>query len=289
MDAELFLDARSRIGEGPVWEEATGRLVWVDIPGQAVHRTDPITGTDVVRLVGHDIGAAVPRAGGGLLLAAEDGFRALDDGTDRTQLWVAVEADDPTMRMNDGKCDAQGRFWAGTMDRDSAPGRGSLYRLDPDGALRTMVAGVSISNGLDWSLDGRTMYYIDSLTHHVDTFDFDPATGELGERRTLVTVDAADGDPDGMTVDADGYLWVALWNGSSVRRYTPDGRLDRTLRLPVAQVTSVCFGGPDLRDLYITSASENLTAEQRAEQPHAGSVFRARPGVTGRPANRFGG
>jgi sugar lactone lactonase YvrE len=191
--------------------------------------------------------------------------------------------------MNDGKCDAAGRFWAGTMAFDYRRGAGALYRLDPDGRVHTMVRDVTISNGLDWTDDGRRMYYIDTPTKSIDVFDFDLASGAIASRRSLVQVPDGQGFPDGMTLDAEGGIWVALFRGGVVRRYTPDGALDREIRLPVTQPTSCAFGGRDLRDLYITTAANTLSPEERARQPHAGGVFRCRPGVQGRPANRFRG
>jgi sugar lactone lactonase YvrE len=186
--------------------------------------------------------------------------------------------------MNDGRCDAAGRFWAGTMATDGRRGAGALYRLEQGRAVERMVEGVSISNGIDWSLDGRLMYYIDTPEDRVDVFDFDPDTGSIANRRLFAKIEGG-GHPDGMTVDAEGGLWVALWGGSRVAHLLPDGTPDGGVELPVAQVSSCCFGGSDLRDLYITTAWEHLAAERR--EPHAGSLFRARPGVAGQPAHAY--
>jgi sugar lactone lactonase YvrE len=200
-----------------------------------------------------------------------------------------VEADVPTNRMNDGKCDPGGRFWAGTMAFEVTPGAAALYRLDPDLQVTRVVSGVTLSNGLGWSLDGRQMFYIDSMSHGVDVFDFEPADGSLGERRRLITIAPDEGLPDGMTVDAEGCLWVALHGSGSIRRYTPDGHVDRVVRVPPTMVTSCAFGGPDLTDLYITTMNLGLSEEARRAQPLAGGLFRCQPGVRGLPAYRFAG
>jgi sugar lactone lactonase YvrE len=288
-DVELVLDARAALGEGPLWDGRAQRLYWVDITAKRVHRFDPATGLDEAFDAGQPVGALGLREAGDLVLAVEKGFALLDPDAGEPRMLAAVEQDDPGTRMNDGACDAAGRFWAGTMAYDSRPGGGNLYRLDPDGTVARVIAACSISNGLDWSHDGRVLYYIDSPTQAIDAFDFEVRRGELGERHRVVEIPAEEGMPDGMTVDAEGFIWVALWGGGCVRRYHPDGRLDRLLRLPVSQVTSCTFGGPDLGDLYITTAAHQLPAERLRREPHAGGLFRHRPGVRGRPAHRFGG
>lgn len=285
---ELVLDAHARVGEGPVWDDASGTLVWVDIMSNAVHRYDPAKERDHVMDVGQPVGAAGLRRGGtGLVLALRDGFGFLDESSVQVELVAAVEANVPTNRMNDGKCDAGGRFWAGTMAFEVTAGAGALYRLDADLQVSRVVSGVTLSNGLDWSPDGRQMYYIDSTTQGVDVFDFEPADGSLGARRRLITFPPAEGLPDGMTVDAEGGLWIALHGSGTIRRYTSDGLVDRVVRIPATMVTSCAFGGADLTDLYITTMSLGLSAEGRRAQPLAGGLFRCRPGVRGLPAHRF--
>ena len=216
-----------------------------------------------------------------------DGFGFLDTATERWELIAEVEADNPGNRMNDGSCDSAGRFWAGTMAFDDSPGAGSLYRLETDHRVVKIFGDVGISNGIGWSPDDTKMYYIDTPTKRVDVFDYDPESGEIANRRPLVEV--ADCSPDGLTIDAEGFIWVAMWEGWSVRRYAPDGRLDRVVELPVSAVTSCAFGGLDLSDLYITTASRDLTSEGHQAQPHAGGLFRCRPGVRGLPAHSYGG
>jgi sugar lactone lactonase YvrE len=287
IEAELALDARAELGEGPVWDSELGRLIWVDITGERVHRFDPLTGDDETTAVGQPVGAASPRIPDGLVLAVRDGFVFLDLERARLELVAEVEAETPGNRMNDGKCDAAGRFWAGTMPFAGNRPSGALYRLDSDLSVSRMLDGVTISNGIAWSPDGRSMYYIDSPTYRVDVFDYDVDAGEIAKRRTLFELPADGGLPDGMTVDAEGLLWIAFWGVGAVRRYTPDGLLAAVVELPVSLVTSCAFGGPDLADLYITSASGPLSPEQAVDQPAAGGLFRARPGVSGLPHHRF--
>ena len=284
---ELLVDSRSFLGEGPVWDARIDRLAWVDIMAGRLHLTAPDGDTRTIQLPG-PVGCLVPRASGGWVAALADGFWAVaEDGA--TERLVDVQSDRPDLRFNDGKCDPAGRFWAGTMALDHRAGAGRLYRLDPDLSVHAMVDDVAISNGIDWSLDGRTMYYVDTPTHRIDRFDFEPETGAISNRRPFVTIDRADGGPDGLTVDVEGAVWLALWDGGRVRRYRADGSIDRDIRLPVSEVTCPTFGGPDLDELYITSAWESLSPDQHAAEPLAGGLFRARPGVRGRPPTPFAG
>ena len=287
MEPELVVRTRAEVGEGPIWDSGTETLLWVDITGSAVHRFDPATGENQRLDIGIDVGAVAVRASGGLVMAATDGFRALEADGSQTLL-AEVGADDPGMRMNDGKCDRHGRFWAGTMAYDEAApaGLGKLYRLDPDLSVRVMVESVSISNGIEWSPDDRLMYYIDSPTRRVDVFDFDLDDGAITNRRTLIEVDSSVGFPDGMTVDANGDLWVAVWGGSRVVHYAPDGSERGMVRFPVSQTSSCAFGGADGRDLYVTSAARGITEDA---EPEAGSLFRARPGAVGQAPDSFSG
>ncbi len=285
---ELVLDARADLGEGPRWDSAHQRLLWVDIMRGRVHAFTPSTGACRNVAVGQPVGALASCRDGSLVLAVAGGFARLDLDSQKFEMQAAVEADRPQNRMNDGACDGAGRFWAGTMALDEQPGAGALYRLDPDLTVHTMLTGVSISNGLDWSLDGRRMYYVDSPTRRIDVFDFDVATGSIANRRTFVEVPADAGVPDGLTIDAAGFVWLALWGGAALRRFAPDGTLERVVPLPVTHPTSCAFGGAALDELYVTSARRPLTAEEKARQPQAGGVFRVRPGVVGRPAHLFG-
>jgi sugar lactone lactonase YvrE len=192
--------------------------------------------------------------------------------------------------MNDGNVDSAGRLWAGTVGLGEEPDAGSLYRLDPDLTVTRVLDVVTESNGIDWSPDDRVMYYVDSLEHRVDAFDFDLDSGSVTNRRPFAVFDKeAEILPDGLTVDGEGCVWVALWGGSAVHRYTPEGELDRVLAMPTRQITSCAFGGPGLDDLYVTSAREWLEPAVLEQEPDAGAVFVCRPGIVGRPQRRFGG
>ncbi len=203
---------------------------------------------------------------------------SLEDGSLETLTLVPHGED---LRLNDGACDPAGRFWVGSMALDERPGAAALYRFTPGDGLEQVLDGVGLSNGIGWSPDGERMYYIDSLTYRVDVFDFDVAAGTISGRRPFVSVDPSDGIPDGLVVDDEGGVWVALFGGGAVRRYTPDGALDRVLELPVEKVTACCLGGDDGRSLYVTTASLGV------DDPLAGSVFVARVDVPGPPARPF--
>jgi sugar lactone lactonase YvrE len=284
MSAELTAEpcspTRVEHAEGPFWHD--GRLGWVDIMAGRLWLAS-FDGTALTSPrsydVGRPLGAAVPRATGGWVLAAGAGFAALDEDGTVTPLTDDL-ADAAVIRMNDGKCDPAGRFWAGTMAYDESPEVASLYVFD--GTVRTVEDGVTISNGLAWSEDRRTMYYIDTPTSRVDLFDYDVTTGEIGGRRALVQVD---GHPDGMAIDDEGFLWVALWGGGAVHRYSPSGTHVATVRLPVTNVTSCCFGGSDGGTLFITTSRQGLPPDA---EPDAGRIFAVRPGVSGRPADTYG-
>jgi sugar lactone lactonase YvrE len=284
LEAELLLDARADLGEGPIWHADRQQVSWVDLYAGRLNwlALDGTAGPPVE--VGYRLGTAVPTVDGALMLATDHGFARLDD--DRVHMVAEVETDTDSF-LNDGKCDALGRFWAGTVgvgeDGLAVAGGGTLYRLELDGSVTPYLTDTTLSNGMDWSPDGATFYYIDSATATIDAFDFDLPTGELSRRRAVVAIPKDDGFADGLCVDSDGCLWTAVWGASEVRRYTPHGTLDRTVRLPVSQPTSVIFAGAHLDVLVITTASRHLEAAERAGQPHAGSVFCVAPGVSGQP------
>jgi sugar lactone lactonase YvrE len=283
LQADLELDLRCALGEGPVWDDRAGDLVFVDILAGRVHRYDPARGSRRDYDVGAPVGAAVPREDAGLVLAVRDGFATLDPASGAVERLARIALGPGEQRMNDAKADPAGRFWAGTLCDDGVRGGAALYRLEADGTVVRALAGVTVSNGLAWSADGRTMYYVDTPTGGVDAFAFDAGSGTLGDRRRVV--DVTRGVPDGMTVDADGCLWVALFGGGAVHRYTPDGDLDRVIELPVSLVTSCAFGGAGLDVLYITTASHRLTGPE----PLAGALFSCRPGPRGLPSARYAG
>ena len=288
---EVALPAGNQIGEGPIWDDREDVLWWVDIVPCQVHRWDPASGNHVTFDAGEMVGAiALRESGPELVLAVQSGFALLDPRSGGVRPLVGVEADLPGNRMNDGYCDARGRFWAGTMSVDeSLSPRGSLYRLDPDLRVTRMLDGIGISNGIDWTLDGKTMYYVDTATPYLEAFDFDLEAGTIANRRVVATIPADLGSPDGMVLDGEDCPWVAIWGGGQVRRYRPDGTLDRVVHVDVRRVTKVAFGGPDLDEMYITTAWIGAGEAERREQPRAGHIFRCRPGVRGRRPHRFAG
>jgi sugar lactone lactonase YvrE len=296
-DLSRKVDVAQRIGaalgEVPAWDAARQVLIWVDVPNRVVHPWHPATGRDEPVAVDRFVGAAVPWRPGHLALAVSGGFGDLDLASRAFTLFASIEAADRPSLMNDAKCDAAGRYWGGTIALDLAPGAGKLYRLDLDGSIHVLREGLHISNGLGWSPDNRVMYHIDSYACALDAFDFDLEQGTMSGRRRLIEVPASEGLMDGMTVDEEGYLWVALFGGSAVRRFAPTGEPVDHIDLPVTHPTSCVFGGPDLRDLYITSARQDehgpMDPARLARQPLAGSVFHVRPGVRGLPTQAFGG
>ncbi len=283
---EIAVAPGAELAEGPVWDEENGRLVWVDVVGRAVHFYDPASGTDTLIEVDEMPGAALPCAGGGLVLTIGSGFALLHpDG--RLEHILDIPQGPRPSRMNDGNCDAAGRLWAGSITTRDEADAGALYRLDPDFAVTVAVQPVSESNGIDWSPDDRLMYYVDSRERRVDVFDFDVDSGAIAGRRPFVAIDDGDVLPDGLTVDAEGCVWVACWNGAAVRRFTPDGLLDQEITFPTREITSCGFGGDDLADLYVTSARDGLTPRQLSQEPEAGAVFVCTPGPTVRPQRLF--
>ncbi len=280
MKAEQITAADAEHGEGPVWSPSWGGLRWVDVlQGDLLALHDD--GTVTKGHLGSALSAIRPRADGGMICALDRQF-ALTDGEEDPrplgEMW-----DDPVIRLNDGGCDPQGRFYCGSMAWDGRPEAGSLYRLDPDGTVSVVLRGVTVSNGIGWSPDGATAYYIDTATYRLDAFDHDPDRG-LSRRRTLALIDQA--QPDGLAVDAEGGIWVALMGGGAVNRYRPDGALDAVVELPVLQVTACTFGGPRLDQLFITTSRLDLGPDADAA---AGALFRADVGVTGLPVSPFAG
>jgi sugar lactone lactonase YvrE len=277
----------AELGEGPVWLEDRAELAWVDIQRGLIYLLKAATGRVSTIALGEMVGAMAPTTSGSLVVAVATGFVLVDPTTGGVRRLATLDRLDPTIRMNDGKADPWGRFWAGTMGLDKRPGAGSLYCLEPSLRVRVALESVTISNGLDWSDDLGTMYYVDTPTSRVDRFDLDGSAAMLGQRRPFITLPNELGAPDGLTVDSAGRLWLALWGGSAVRCFSPSGELEAIVRLPASHVTSCTFGGPDLGDLYITTAQTELSPDELAREPLAGRLFRCRPGALGRPANRF--
>jgi sugar lactone lactonase YvrE len=286
-----FLD-HDLLGEGPYWLPDRGELSRVDIHAGDLVTCDPTTGEHRRHHVGTPAAFAVPRRAGGFVVGVGTTLQLLDADLQQTQL-IDLGAERPDNRFNDAVCDARGRLWAGTMStkrpRDLGTGEAALYRIEPDGAHEEVLAGLTLSNGMDWLDDGHTLLHIDSDAHRIDRYDVDVDAGRLAGRTTFVELDPDLGLPDGMTVDAEDGVWLAFFFGGQVRRYDAEGREDVRYMMPVSCPTSVMLGGEDLRDLFVTTSSHRLTPEEAAVQQLAGSVLRIRVPVPGRPQHHFAG
>jgi sugar lactone lactonase YvrE len=282
---DVLIAARASVGEGPVIDPRTGRLCWVDITEGMLYENDLDTGRSESAHLDTMLGAAAPRRDQpGFAAAVSDGFGLVVDGK--------LEVTDPVLpepfrRMNDAKCDSAGRLWAGSTHMEFEPGVGALHRWDGTGPSSLVRSGFVLPNGIGWSPDDRTMYLVDSFARTLLRADYDAADGEVGEFRVLVDIAAEDGMPDGLAVDADGFIWVAHWGGWAVRRYSPDGELAATVPMPVAQPSSCAFAQDGT--LYITSATAGLSEHDLAGQPHAGSVFALPTTMAGVPVAAFAG
>jgi len=268
----VLLDSAALLGEGPRWDAAARRLLWVDIEARELHllELDPLT--DRMIALDDRPGAAAPMTDGRVLVALAGRLVAVDLADEAVET-LAIVPHGADMRLNDGACDPAGRFWVGSLELGYAPGRGTLYRFAQ--ALEPVLDGVTISNGIGWSADGTRMYYVDTMTYGVDVLDFDVATGAAANRRRLATIERGVGAPDGLAVDDDGCIWVAFWGGSAIRRYDPSGRLDRTVPVPARNPTACAFVGERRDLLVVTSAAPD------------GRIFVHEPGVTGPPARPF--
>jgi sugar lactone lactonase YvrE len=285
---DVVLDLGDELGEGPCWRAATEELLWVDITRGLLHVWRPGAPAAETSAFAPELSAVLPRAGDGLLLAIGHDIVLLDpDGTRRTV--ATVEAGVDSNRLNDCRCDPQGRLWAGTMSKHDETGAGALYRLVPGGAIEPVVEATTLSNGIGWSPDGTLMYFVDTPTRRIFAFDFDGEEGTIYGRRAFAEVGLDDGLPDGLAVDTEGGVWVALFGGAAVRRYAPDGSLDAVVDLPVSNPTCPAFGGPDLSTLYVTTAKHELSPEQRERETLAGALFALRPGVAGLAPGVFAG
>lgn len=288
-DVTLAVPVRAFIGEGPLWLPNEERLLFVDILAPSVIVADPTTGNFVSYPMPEVIGSIVPRQRGGFVAAMQSGFKEVDLLTGAVVDLASPESDRQGMRFNDGKCDAKGRFWAGTLAVNPQPGRGSLYRLGVDGDCECMDDGFHVSNGLGWSPEGRTFYFTDSGAKQIYAYDFDMERGSIANRRIFVQLPDGVGSPDGLTVDADGYVWSAHWDGWRVTRYDPEGAVDRVVHLPVPRPTSCAFGGPERSTLYVTSARIRLSTQQLVEAPMSGGVFAFQTDTRGLPENLYSG
>jgi len=282
MKAGLLLDCRNAHGEGVFWSAAYGLLYWTDINGQHVWTFDPVSRASRSYPTPGRVCCFATRTNHApteIVAAFADGFAFLDLATGERVPISEFEPEKPTTRLNDGRTDPQGRFIAGGMDEKNLAPISSVWRLDADLNLTRLFGGVACANSTCFSPDGRTMYFADSPTREIAAFDYDPETGELGAKKIIATLDA--GVPDGSCVDAEGHIWNAVWEGYRVERRAPDGRLDRTIEVPVKKPTCCAFGGSDLATLYITSSRLAETDEDLAREPEAGGLFSARPGIRG--------
>jgi xylono-1,5-lactonase len=280
-------DVHAVLGEGPVWVERDQALYWVDIKGRKIFRIDGAG--DLAKWdTPFRVGSLVPRARGGFIAGTDQGIARIDLSAERFELLFNPEDDLPNNRFNDGKSDVHGRFWAGTMDDRERGSAGTLYRIDADLSSIAVDSGYGITNGPAFSPDGRRMYHSDTLRLVTYEFDLD-SDGNASNRRTFLQFGEADGHPDGMTVDSVGCLWIAFWGSWCVRRFSPDGKLLQTIEMPVEQPSSCAFGGPDLDQLYVTSATKGLDEEALQMQPCAGGLFLVETGVRGLAQTPFAG
>ncbi|MDO8685267.1 MAG: SMP-30/gluconolactonase/LRE family protein [Clostridiales bacterium] len=294
-ELEFVLDAKSIVAEGSFWDERKHLLIWIDIFQYKVHVYNPLNNHVYSIDTGQYVGSIALREKGGAVVALHNGFYFLNLDDGKLTFITDPEKHLPNNRFNDGKCDCMGRFWAGTMSNNENEGKGttspegSLYCLDVDLSVRYIFGNVTISNGITWSLDNKTMYYIDTPTRQVAAFDFSPDTGEINNKRTVITTPPDKGCPDGMTIDEEGMLWIALWGGYGVTRWNPqNGKLLKEIEIPVKNVTCCTFGGDNLDELYITTSQIGINSNDPGYK-YAGGIFKIKPGIRGIPAFRFKG
>ena len=287
--ATVELPVKARLGEGSIWNWKTSRLWWIDIESKQLNIYDPETGKNETINVGQWIGTAVPAQNGDAILALQDGIYRMDLATHRQTLICNPESGLDNMRFNDGKCDPAGRLWVGSMSLKYIKGAASLYRISMDGSYKKMIDSVTVSNGIVWTSDHKTMYYTDTPTRCIRAYDYNEATGKISNARIAVTIPSGLGAPDGMTIDAENKLWVAHWGGHMVGRWDPlTGRLMARVEVPALNVTSCAFGGPNLGILYITSSGQGMKKELAQRYPEAGDLFKVNPGVHGVKADFWG-
>ena len=286
MEVGVAIESQDSLGEGPVWSAGEGALYWVDIDRKLLQRWDLARGERKIWEMPSAIGSFVLRESGGCIVALRTGLATLDFVSGDVFPMIDPEPDKPHTRFNDGKCDRQGRFWAGTMDEEYPNLRGALYRLDKDLSLHRMQGNIGISNGLGWSPDNRTFYYTDSVKHTIYAYDFDPDSGDIANEKIFAQT-PEEYVPDGLTVDSEGYVWSAKWDGWKIVRYAPDGHIDQEIQMPVQRPTSCTFGGPKMNLLFVTSARIDLSDEDLDLQPLAGSVFVIETRAKGIPEPKF--
>lgn len=282
MKAELLLDAKATLGEGPAWDEKTQTLYWVDILQKKIH-----AGTELLAELDDFVGCLAPRKNGNLILGKRASFADFDLSTSQQTVLYALN-EPATNRINDGKCDPAGRFIAGTMDMNESAPAGLVYSFD-GASMRTLLRDVTISNGLAWSPDFKTFYYIDTPTREVKAFDYDITIGEIANPRVAIHVHESLGWPDGMTSDTEGNLWIALWGGAQVTRWNPNtGQLLEQVPVPALQTSSCVFGGKNRNELYVTSAWVGMSEGDLNKYPLSGGLFRVETKFEGMPTFEFG-
>ncbi|MEY2905476.1 MAG: hypothetical protein RJA52_1492, partial [Bacteroidota bacterium] len=288
MNVEVICQNKCELGEGPVWDEKRRTIFWLDILKGLIHEYSIDEKNCTHYVVGEMIGSFALTEDGNMVTATKNGFGMVNRKTGEFKILINPESDKPNNRFNDGKCDPAGRFWAGTMSLKGEDEAGSLYIYDGKKVVKKL-GNVSISNGIVWTADMLKMYYIDTPTLEVKGFDYDNSSGEISNSKVIIKIDPKDGYPDGMTIDTEGMLWIAHWGGWQVTRWDPQtGEKISSISLPAAQITSCTFGGPEMEDLFITSAKTGISPEQLENQPLAGSLFVIRKsGFSGYPSNRF--
>lgn len=288
IDAELLLRRECQLGEGSLWDTEQQRLYWVDIVGRRVFSFDPVTRERAEYDVGEDVGTLVVARNGKLVLGLRSGVASFDPNDGQITKLLALEPDKPGNRLNDGKCDPRGRFWVGSIVEDGQRGNGALYAVEPSLQVSRKLSGVDCSNGLVWTRDQSTFFYIDTPTQRIRSYDYDAVSGSIGNERVVFELPKAEGSPDGMSIDEDDRLWVALWGGHRVLCVDPlSGAVVFEVRVAAERVTSCAFGGKALDQLFITTARIGLTEAELARQPLAGSLFCARVPTRGVPSTRF--
>lgn len=288
INVELAWEIPSQLGEGAIWNHQSQELFWIDIEGKKLHIYHPESNKNRTLDTPSRVGTVVPIDENEALIALEDGIYKINVHNGEITLFSDVEATKTENRFNDGKCDPAGRLWVGSMHLEQSTPEAKLYMVTADGKAEPKVENVTISNGIVWSLDHKTMYYIDTPTAKIRAYDFDPDSGAISNERTAVQVHDSIGYPDGMAIDAEGMLWVGMWNGNAVARFNPDtGKLLSRIDVPAHNVTSCAFGGKNLETLYITTASVDMTEEEQLKFPKAGSVFKTVPGVKGVKSSFF--
>ena len=289
-EPRIVVDVRCDLGEGAIWDDRAALLYWVDIAGRTLNRFDPVHGHNRSVNIGEQVSTVVPTADDGqVLVGLENSVAVVNAATGERLREIPLEADMPENRCNDGKCGPGGRFYIGTMSTVRRIGTAALYRVDHDYSVERCFGGVTVSNGICWSADGRTVYYIDTSTTNIDMLDYDPYSGTLSNRRSLIAVPAEYGKPDGMTIDSEGRLWVAMFHGACVTVWDPEkAELVEKIDVPAKNVTSVAFGDADLSTLYITTARIGLGRDDIARYPGSGALFALRTTTAGCPPYRFG-